>query len=64
VLKGIIELRKNGLFGCVLIKKWRYWPAGIPGDTMQQFFDAEGVNVGDYHAIAGTMDGAAYNLWG
>jgi hypothetical protein len=64
VLKGIIELRKNGLFGCALIKKRRYWPAGVPGDAMQQFFDADGVNVGDNHAIVGTMDGVAYNLWG
>jgi hypothetical protein len=64
VLKGIIELRKNGLFGCALIKKRRYWPAGVPGDAMQQFFDADGVNVGDNHAIAGTMDGVPYNLWG
>jgi hypothetical protein len=62
VLKGIIELRKNGLFGCALIKKRRYWPAGVPRDAMQQFFDANGVNVGDNHAIAGTMDGMAYNL--
>ncbi len=30
---------------------------------MQQFFDADGVNVGDNHAIAGTMDGVTYNLW-
>jgi hypothetical protein len=64
VLKGIIELRKNGLFGCALIKKRRYWPAGVPGDAMQQFFDADGVNVGDNHAIAGTMNGVMYNLWG
>jgi len=66
VLKGIIELRKNVLFGCALIKKWRYWSAGIPGDAMQQFFVVDGVNVGDNHdhAIAGTMDGVVYNLWG
>ena len=66
VLKGIIKLRKTGLFGCALIKKRRYWPAGILGNAMQQFFDANGVNVGDNHdhAIAGTMDGMAYNLWG
>jgi hypothetical protein len=63
-LKGIIELRKNGLFGCALIKKRRYWPAGVPVDAMQQFFDADGVDVGDNHAIVGTMDGLAYNLWG
>jgi hypothetical protein len=63
-LKGIIELHKNGLFGCVLIKKQRYWPAGVPGDAMQQLFDADGVNVGDNHAIAGRMDEVAYNFWG
>jgi len=31
---------------------------------MQHFFDEEGVNVGDNHAILGTMDGVPYNLWG
>jgi hypothetical protein len=34
VLKGIIQLHKNGLFGCALIKKRRYWPDGVPGDVM------------------------------
>ena len=64
VLKAIIKLQKNGLFGCVLIKKQRYWPAGVPGDGMQRFSDEEGVIVGDHHAIAGSMDGVVYNLWG
>jgi len=64
VLKGITELRKYGLFGCALIKKRRYWPAGVPGDAMQNFFDEDGVDVGDCHAIAGTQDGILYNLWG
>ncbi len=31
---------------------------------MQQFFDADGVNVGDNHAVSGTKDGVVYNLWG
>ena len=31
---------------------------------MQHFFDEEGVNVGNNHAISGTMDGVPYNLWG
>ena len=64
VLKGIIELHKNGLFGCTLIKKRRYWPAGVLGDAMQQFFVVDGVNVGDNHAISGMQDGVVYNLWG
>ena len=37
---------------------------GVPGDAMQRFFNEEGVNVGDNHAISGTMDGVPYNLWG
>jgi len=31
---------------------------------MQRFFDEEGVNVGDNHAISGTIDGVPYNLSG
>jgi hypothetical protein len=31
---------------------------------MQDFFDEDGVDVGDCHAIAGTQDGILYNLWG
>ena len=29
VLKGIIELRKNGVFSSALIKKQKYWPRYI-----------------------------------
>ena len=64
VLKGIIELRKRGVFAASLIKKRRYWPTKVPGNAMQQHFDEEGVNVGDTDAIQGTMDGIIYNLWG
>jgi len=31
---------------------------------MKQLIDADEVNIRDNHAIAGTMDGVAYNLWG
>ena len=64
VLKGIIELRKRGVFSCALIKKRRYWPTKVPGQQMQDHFDEEGVKVGDTDAIQGTMDGITYNLWG
>jgi hypothetical protein len=64
VLKAIIELRKNGLFGCALIKNRGTGLTGVLGDAMQRFFDKEGVNIRDHHAIAGTIDGVAYNLWG
>lgn len=62
VLKGIVELRKRGLFSCALIKKRRYWPTLVPGDTMQQYF--EEMDVGDTDAVSGTLDGIPYNLWG
>ena len=52
VLKAIIELKRNGLFRCTLIKKRRYWPAHVPGDAMNDFFNEEGVQVGDCYAIS------------
>ena len=64
VLKGIVELRRLGLFACALIKKRKYWPAGVPGDTMQAHFDCPKVNVGDIDATSGVMDVIPYNLWG
>ena len=60
VLKGIVELRKRGLFSCALIKKRRYWPTLVPSDTMQQYF--EEMDVGDTDAVSGTLDGIPYNL--
>jgi hypothetical protein len=31
---------------------------------MQSFFDVDGVDVRDCHAIQGVMEGVTYNLWG
>jgi hypothetical protein len=64
VLKAIVELKRHGLFGCALIKKRRFWLAGVPGDAIDDFFRTEGVEVGDCRAISGTMDGIPYNFWG
>ena len=52
VLKALIELRQNGLLGCALIKKRRYWPALVPGNAMQGHFSDKGA--GDVDAIIGT----------
>ena len=32
VLKGLLEMRKRGVYGSALIKKRRYWPSGVHGD--------------------------------
>ncbi|MFN9938499.1 MAG: hypothetical protein ACK56I_03405, partial [bacterium] len=63
MLKAICDLQKVGVYSCALIKKRKYWPKGVPGEAMQSFFDADGVNVGDCHAIQGMMEGTTYNLW-
>ncbi len=64
VLEAIIEFKRNGLFGCTLIKKRCYWPAHVPGDAMNDFCNKEGVQLGDCHTISGTFDTIPYNLWG
>ena len=64
VLKAICDLQKVGVYSCTLIKKWKYWPKGVPGEAMQSFFDVDGVDVGDCHVIQGVMEGTTYNLWG
>jgi hypothetical protein len=62
VLKALVELKKVGMFVCAVIKKRRYWPAMVPGDTMMEALD-EG-QVGDSMAISGVLDGVKYFLWG
>ena len=54
VLKGIIELRKKGVFASALIKKRRYWPKYIKGDDIKAHFKNK--NVGDADSWAGTLD--------
>jgi hypothetical protein len=35
VLKGLIELKKKGLYAAALVKKRRYWPRYICGDKIK-----------------------------
>ena len=54
VLKGIVELKKQGVYASALIKKWRYWPKYIKGDDIKQHFDDK--EVGDCDFWKGCMD--------
>ena len=45
VLKGIMELKKCGVYASTLIKKQKYWPKYIKGEANKQPF--EGKQVGD-----------------
>ena len=38
VLRGIVELRKKGVFAGALIKKRRYWPKYIDGEKIDSYF--------------------------
>ena len=62
VLKGLIGLRKKGVFSCGVIKKGRYWPAMVPSKEMEDHFWE--VEVGETDTIHGTVDDVIHNLWG
>ena len=60
VLKGLIQLRKKGIFSCAVMKKIRYWPSLFPGKDMENYFGK--VEVGDTYSIQVTVDDVIYNL--
>ena len=38
VSKGITALLDFGVYAAALIKKRKYWPKGVPGDAIDQYF--------------------------
>ena len=38
VSKGITDLLEVGVYAAALIKKRKYWPKGVPGDSIDQYF--------------------------
>ena len=61
VLKGIVELKKRGVYASALIKKRRYWPKYIKGDDIKSHFD--GKDVGDCDAWKGQMDEVDFHVY-
>ena len=61
VLKGIVELKKRGVYASALIKKQRYWPKYIKGDDIKSLFD--GKDVGDCDAWKGQMDEVDFHVY-
>ena len=61
VLKGIIELRKKGVFASALIRKWCYWPKYIKVDDIKAHFDNK--NVGDADSWPGTLDNIPFHVY-
>ena len=61
VLKGIIELKKKGVYVSALIKKRRYWPKYINGDAIKlEFEDRE---IRDSDALPGELDGVSFQVF-
>lgn len=61
VLRGIVELRKKGVFAAAVIKKRKYWPKHVPGDAIDE--KMESAEVGDCNSLAGVLEGVPYDLF-
>ena len=61
VLKGIIEMHKNGVFASALIKKRRYWPKYICGDEIKEHFKDK--EVGDADSWPAQLDDVPFHVF-
>jgi hypothetical protein len=62
VVKGIVELKKRGVFSAALIKKRRYWPKYIDGDRIKQHFESK--DIGAIDALRGELDEVPFHVFG
>ena len=60
-LKGIVELRKKGVFAGALIKKRRYWPKYIHGDEVKEHFNDK--EVGDADSWGGKLEDVPFHVF-
>ena len=61
VLQAIIEFKKVGVFACAVIKKRRYWPKFIPGDSINTRM--EGKPIGSVDCLRGILNNEPYNVF-
>ena len=61
MLNWIVELKKHGVYASALIKKWKYWPNYIKGDTIRDCFNNK--NVGDCDSWKGTMEEVPFHVY-
>ncbi len=62
ILKGIVELKKEGIFAEALLKQSRYWTLLVPGETINLHFQSN--DVGDTDVLAGNLISVKYFIWG
>ena len=61
VLKGLVAIRKKGVFAAALIKKRRYWPKFIRGDEIKEHFKDK--EVGTAEAWRGELDDVPFHVY-
>ena len=61
VTKGLLELRKKGLFGPAINKKRRYWRENIKGDSIDAHFASK--EVGNVDSAKQLEDGVYYHVF-
>ena len=61
VFKGLVELKKRGVYASALIKKRRYWPKFIPGDNIKAHFSTKEVGAAD--SIAGCLEEIPFHVY-
>ena len=61
VLKGIVELKKHGVYASALIKNQKYWPKYIKGGAIRDHFKDE--NVGDCNSWKGSMEEVPFHVY-
>ena len=61
LLKGIVELKKRGVYASVLIKKRKYWPKYIKDDAIRQHFDDKAV--GGCESWKDNMDEVPFHVY-
>ena len=60
-LRGIIELKKRGVYASTLIKKCKYWPKHIKGAETKVHFD--GKDVRDCDSWKGMMEEVPFHVY-
>ena len=61
VLKGILYMRKRGVYGSALIKQRCFWPREDHGDGIDEYFSTE--NIGDMGCLRGEWDETEFNIF-
>ena len=62
VAKGLVELRKKGVFAAIQVKKRRYWPTHFKGDVIEEHFKDK--KVGYANAIQVELEGTKFYIHG